>query len=61
MCEKLKPCPLCGGIPAIAGIVTIDSLVWRLWLANGEHEDYPTRYAAHEAWNRRVNDEESSR
>lgn len=61
MTETLKPCPFCGGIPAIAGIVTRDGLVWRLWLANGEHEDYPTRDAAHEAWNRRVNYEEGSR
>lgn len=56
--EPLKPCPCCGGIPAIYGINTPNSkLVWRLRLGKGKHEDFPTREAAHEAWNRRVPDE----
>lgn len=53
--ERLKPCPYCGGIPAIAGIITHDNtLAWRLRLGNGQHEDFPTQEAAHEAWNKRT-------
>ena len=60
MTEKLKPCPFCGGIPAIAGLITpAHKLEWRLKLGNGQHEDFPTQEAAHEAWNRRVKDGES--
>ena len=55
MTEVLKPCPCCGGIPAIVGIVTSSGLVWRLRLGNGQDEDYPTREDARSAWNRRVN------
>ncbi|MBQ7220710.1 MAG: hypothetical protein IJS28_07010 [Synergistaceae bacterium] len=58
MAEKLKPCPYCGGCPAIAGIVTEKGLIWRLRLGKGEHEDYPTREEAHEAWNRRASNDE---
>ena len=55
--EKLKPCPYCGGIPAIAGIITPNhKLAWRLRLGNGEYDDFPTQEAAHEAWNKRVNE-----
>ena len=53
MSEALLPCPCCGGIPAIAGIVTSTGLVWRLLLGKGQHED------ARKAWNRRIKDAES--
>ena len=64
MAEKLKPCPCCGGYPAIYGVATDTGLVWRLRVGVGEDgkaktEDFATREAAHIAWNRRVSNDES--
>ena len=59
MTEKLRPCPYCGGCPAIYGITTEKGLVWKL--KHGSSPDvqslpieFATREEAHAAWNRRV-------
>lgn len=59
MSEKLKPCPCCGGYPAIYGVAKDNKLVWKLrlgkeWSNNGFPDEFPTREEAHIAWNRRV-------
>ena len=54
MTEKLIPCPLCGGYPAIYGITTAHGLIWRLRVCGGQTKDYSTRDEAHEAWNKAV-------
>ena len=53
MPSKLKLCPICGACPAIYGIATDNGLIWRL-RACGQTKDYLTLDAAHEAWNRAV-------
>ncbi|MBQ7594681.1 MAG: hypothetical protein IJU48_10055 [Synergistaceae bacterium] len=50
----MKPCPLCGGYPAIYGIVTANGLIWRLRVCGGQTKDYSARDEAHKAWNRAV-------
>ena len=54
MTEKLTPCPLCGGYPAIYGVVTAHGVIWRLRVCGGQTKDYSTRDEAHKAWNRAV-------
>ena len=55
MAEMLKPCPFCGGYPAIYGVVGDNGgLVWRV---RNLPEEFATLDEAHAAWNRKVSDE----
>ena len=64
MSEKLRPCPYCGGYPAIYALAKNGGLIWKLRLGEnlkgeGTATEFKTQAEAYEAWNRRVKDEQS--
>ncbi|MBQ3397004.1 MAG: hypothetical protein IJR43_10620 [Synergistaceae bacterium] len=64
MSERLKPCPYCGGYPAIYGLAKNGGLIWKLRLgeslkAESTATEFQTQAEAYAYWNRRVKDEQS--